>query len=320
MMPLHRLTAAALVGLVLSGGHPSRAGVPADAPVHQAGEHFERGVRLYEEQDWRAALIEFERAYALMARFQVLFNVAQCRYQLQDYAGALSAFGRYLADGGSKVSEDDRDRVQATIEDLRGRVAQVRVETDLGGAEITVDDVSVGTTPLSAPIVLSEGRRKIAASKPGHEAVVRFVDVAGRDSIAVKLVLGPPATSGTTLAAVQPPKGGKSIAPAIMAFGLGAVGIGVGSAFGLVAIKNKSDLDLVCSDRACPPAAQEQIDTFRRNAVVSTVGFSAGALGVAAGAFWLVFASSRGGSGSSPESGRLVPLLGPGLVGAAGSF
>jgi hypothetical protein len=320
MMPLHRLTAAALVGLVLCGGHPSWAGVPADPPVHQAGEHFERGVRLYEEQDWRAALIEFERAYALMARFQVLFNVAQCRYQLQDYAGALSAFERYLADGGSKVSEDDRDRVRATIEDLRGRVAQVRVETDVSGAEITVDDVLVGTTPLSAPVVLSEGRRKIAAGKPGHEPVTRFVDVAGRDSTAVKLVLPPLAAAGTTLATVKPPKGGKSIAPAVVALGLGAAGIGVGSVFGLVAIKNKSDLDLVCSDRACPSGAQEQIDIFRRNAMVSTVGFSAGALGIAAGVTWLVFASSRGGSGSSLDSGRLIPLLGPGLVGAAGSF
>jgi hypothetical protein len=320
MNSLHRLTAAALIGLVLCGGRSSRADAPADTPVHQAGEHFERGVRLYEEQDWRAALIEFERAYALIARFQVLFNVAQCRYQLQDYAGALSAFERYLADGGSKVSEGDRDRVRTTIEDLRGRVAQVRVEADVSGAEITVDDVLAGTTPLSAPVVVSEGRRKIAASKPGREPVTRVVDVAGRDSIAVKLVLPPLAASGPTLA-TKPPKGGKSIAPAIAAFGLGAAGIGVGSAFGLVAIKNKSDLDLVCSDRACPPAAQGQIDTFRRNAVVSTVGFSAGALGIAAGVTWLAFASSRGDSvASSPASGRLVPLLGPGLVGAAGSF
>jgi hypothetical protein len=165
MMPFRRLTAAALVGLVLGGARPSWAGAPADPPVQQAAEHFELGVRLYEEQDWRAALIEFERAYAVIARFQVLFNVAQCRYQLRDYAGALDAFARYLAEGGGKVPQDERDRVQATIEDLRGRVAQVRVETDVVGAEITVDDVRVGATPLAAPILLSEGRRKIAASK-----------------------------------------------------------------------------------------------------------------------------------------------------------
>jgi hypothetical protein len=319
MMRFHRLTAAALVGLVLCGGRPSWADVPSDPPVQKAAEHFERGVRLYEEQDWRAALIEFERAYALIARFQVLFNMAQCDYQLKDYAGALGAFEKYLRDGGGKVAEDERNRVQATIQDLRGRVAQVRVETDVSGAEVTVDDVPVGTTPLSSAILVSEGRRKIVASKPGHEQVARFVDVAGRDSISLALALGPPRASETPRLVVKPVRGAKSIAPAVAAFGLGAVGVGVGTAFGLVALRNKSDLDLVCSDRACPPAAQGQIDTLRRTAVVSTIGFSAGALGIGAGVALLVLSSHRE-SGSSLEAVRLYPLLGPGLVGAAGSF
>jgi hypothetical protein len=322
MIRLQRLTAAALCVLVLCSGRPSWASDPGDPPVQQAAEHFERGVRLYEEQDWRAALIEFERAYALIPRFQVLFNVAQCRYQLKDYAGARGAFERYLGEAGGKVAQDERDRVQATIEDLRGRVAQVRVETDASGAEITVDDVLVGTTPLPTPILLSEGRRKIAANRPGHEQVARFVDIAGRDSIAVKLVLGPLATPEMIRVTVRPPKSGKAIAPAVAAFGLGAAGVGVGTAFGLVAIRNKSALDLVCSDRACPPTARAQIDTLRRNAVVSTIGFSAGALGIGAGVAFLVFASSstHRDSGSPPESGRLFPFFGPGLVGAAGSF
>jgi hypothetical protein len=53
--------------------------------------------------------------------------------------------------------------------------------------------------------------------------------------------------------------------------------------------------------------------------VVSTIGFSAGALGIGAGVALLVLSSHRE-SGSSLEAVRLYPLLGPGLVGAAGSF
>jgi hypothetical protein len=321
MTPLHRLAAAAaMIGLVLSAEGPSRASVPDAPPVQQAAEHFQRGVQLYEEQDWRAALIEFDRAYSLIPRFQALFNVAQCRYQLEDYAGALGAFEKYLADGADSVPKDERDRVQSTIDDLRARIARVRVETDVGGAEITVDDAVVGTTPLSAAVLVSEGRRKIAASKSGYEPASRFVDVAGRDSIEVRLALHPiPAPVATRVDLVKPAKSGKTIAPAIAAFGLGAAGIGVGAAFGLAAIGNKSSLDLVCSNRACPPSAQGQIDALRRNAVVSTAGFSAGALGVAGGIAWLLFASGRRESAPPPDSG-LYPVLGPGLVGAGGSF
>jgi hypothetical protein len=288
------MTAAAAAGLLLGSAPPCRADAPPTAALHEAAGHFARGVELYEEQDWRAALIEFDRAYALAPRFQALYNVAQCHYQLKDYAGALGAFERYLAEGGDRVKEDQREKVKATIDDLRGRVADVRVETSVSGAEVTVDDVVVGTSPLSLPLRLSEGRRKIAASKAGLEPVSRFVDIAGGDATEVKLVLAPAATIVAPVvatpallrpAAASAPRG-RSIAPALVGFGLGAAGVGAGVAFGLVAVSTKNDLDRVCSDRACPPSAQAQIDTLRRDAVVSTVAFSVGALGVAAGAAW----------------------------------
>jgi hypothetical protein len=330
MRALGTLTAAALA-LLLSSGRPCQADVPPAPPVQAAGEHFARGVRLYEEQDWRAALIEFERAVTLAPRFEVLYNVAQCHYQLQDYAGALRAFERYLTDGGGQIEADERARVETTIEDLRGRVAQVRVETNVSGAEITVDDVVVGTTPLSEALLVSEGRRRVAASKPGFVPFSRFVDLAGRDTTAVNLVLAPIAmpTAAPAAAAAPPPatpspptppRGTRSVAPGLVALGIGAVGVGVGAAFGLVAVDNRNDLDRMCSDRACPPAAQGQISALQRDAVISTVGFAVGAAGVAAGAAWLLFAPGRGRTDSPGPSGRVHPVLAPGFVGATGSF
>jgi hypothetical protein len=294
--------------------------VPIDPAVHEAADHFERGVRLYEEQDWRAALIEFERAYSVRERYEVLYNIAQCRYQLQNYAGALTAFETYLTRGGTQIPPEQRERVQATIDDLRGRVARVLVVTDVSEAEITVDDVVVGTTPLSSPLVLSEGRRKITAKKVGHTSAFRYVDIAGKDSIEVKLLLGPGTPPEAAHAAVRRPEGGRSVAPVIAAASLAAVGIGVGTFFGITAMGDKSNLDLVCTNRACPPAAESQISTLRRNAVVSTVGFSVGVFGLGAGIAYLLFAPGRGSPGATPESGGVHPLLGPGVAGAVGSF
>jgi uncharacterized membrane protein len=45
--------------------------------TRDAGKHFQRGVSLYGEADYRAALIEFKRAYALAPNAAVLYHVGQ---------------------------------------------------------------------------------------------------------------------------------------------------------------------------------------------------------------------------------------------------
>ena len=294
----------------------------AHAKVHDAADHFERGVTLYEEHDFRAALIEFERAYSIAPHYAVLYNVGQCRYQLEDYAGSLAAFEKYLATGGTQGPADQRRRVEATVDDLRKRVARVLVTTDVDGAEISVDDVVVGTTPLASPLVVSEGRRKIGASKAGYATASRTVDVAGSDSTEAKLYLepttppvAPPRPLPATWVVVPPAHAAsRSVAPILAMFGLAAGGIGVGAVFGVLAVGNKNDLDLACQNRGCPPSSEAEIAALKRNAVISTVGFSIGTAGLVAGAAYLLLTPGR------TETGRVHPFIGPGYAGATGSF
>jgi hypothetical protein len=314
---------AVVAGLALGAPRPLLAGDgPVDPSVHEAADHFERGVKLYEEHDFRAALIEFERAYSVAPHYAVLYNVGQCRYQLQDYAGSLAAFEKFLATGGAQGSSDQRRRAEATLEDLRKRVARVAVTTDVDGAEVAVDDLVVGTTPLTSPLVVSEGRRKIVATKPGYATASRNVDVAGNDATEVALHLEPlaaPALAPPLMVAppavASPRRGGRSILPALTMFGLAAGGIGAGAVFGIVAMGNKNDLDTACSNRVCPASSESQIEALKRNSVISTVAFSVGAAGLVAGAAFLLFAPAP-----RTEAGRVHPFIGPGLAGAAGTF
>jgi hypothetical protein len=292
-----------------------------DAPVnpvlHDAASHFARGVKLYEELDWRAALIEFERAYSIAPHYAVLYNIGQCHYQLQDYAGALAAFEKYLALGGAQASADVAQRVKATVEELEGRVARVVVTTSVDAAEIAVDDVVVGRTPLPAPLVVSEGRRKISASRIGHATAVRTVDLAGNDSVEVNLRLEPLAHVAAVeppAAVPAPPRGGRSPVPLLTMFGLAAAGVGVGTVFGLLAMQDKSHLDAQCPDADCAPGTQSQLTTLKRNAVISTIGFSIGVSGLACGAGYLLLSPGR------TEPGGVRAFIGPGVAGAAGAF
>ena len=168
------------------------------AATREAAKHFQRGVSLYGEADYRAALVEFKRAYSIAPNATVLYNVGEAEFQLQDYAAALNTFDRYLAE--SPLTESHRSEVDNNVEVLRTRVGRLIVVSAPTGADITVDDQPAGKAPLDRPILVSIGRRKVVASMPGRPPLSRYVDVAADDNVTVALPLPVPAEADTTAA------------------------------------------------------------------------------------------------------------------------
>jgi tetratricopeptide (TPR) repeat protein len=160
------------------------------SPMEEAGKHFERGVGLYDEADYRAALVEFRRAYEIAPNAVVLYNIGETYYQLQNYAAALTALERYIAESGDAA--EHRADVAKTIETLKSRVGKVEISTNVPNCEITVDDEFIGKTPFTAPVPISIGRRKITAMRTGLPPDTRFVEVAAGDTVKAALSLVEP--------------------------------------------------------------------------------------------------------------------------------
>jgi tetratricopeptide (TPR) repeat protein len=246
--PLDKRLVAALVlaaAAVASGGARAEDGV---SPTREAGKHFQRGVALYAEADYRAALVEFKRAYATAPNASVLYNVGETQYQLQDYAAALTTFERYLAE--SNPSDPHRGEVEGSVEVLRARVGHVSITTVPPGADVLIDDQSVGRTPLDRPLLVSVGHRKITASLLGHSTVTRFVDVATDDNLSVTVPLpstvdGSSAAASTALAASAGAPESRSNTGAVLRT-VGWVGTGALAAgaitFGVLAARASSNL------------------------------------------------------------------------------
>ena len=159
------------------------------AAVKKAGKHFQRGVALYNETDYRAALVEFRRAYETAPNSAVLYNIGQTYYQLQSYAQALTTFERYLAESGDAATH--KKEVDDTVEILRSRVGKLQLAVNLDGCEISVDDELAGKTPIGEPVLVSIGRRKVIAMCEGRAAETRIVEVAAGDVLEVKIFLAP---------------------------------------------------------------------------------------------------------------------------------
>jgi hypothetical protein len=294
--------------------------------TRDAGKHFQRGVALYGEADYRAALVEFKRAYAISPNAAVLYNIGETQYQLQDYASALTTFERYLAESGQ--GDGHRGEVENDVEILRARVGHVGVVTIPPGADVTVDDQAVGRTPLDKPLLVSIGRRKITASMQGRPAVTRYVDVATDDNVAVTLQLSD--ASGGAAATAKHDTDATSAAHPTTADGshtlqiigwittgalaIGAIGTGVAAAH---------QSSVLQTDRNTYPQTAATLEQDAH--LVTTYSIIADSL--AAGAVLvggITLVSMLGGSSTSApkrgSTGEVQVVLGPSSAGIAGSF
>jgi len=162
----------------------------SDAGVREAASHFQRGVGLYREADYRGALVEFHRASELVPAPVTFYNIGETEFQLREYAEALAAFERYLAE--SAPDERHRAEVEASAGVLRTRIGLLLVTTVPAAADITVDDRPVGKTPFEKPLRVSIGHHRVVASLAGWPAVERYVDVAAEDNVSVQVSLAAP--------------------------------------------------------------------------------------------------------------------------------
>jgi len=292
-MTCRALSFAVLASLAILGGFASVAHAePPGSSIKDAGIHFQRGVALYTEADYRAALVEFRRAYDIAPNAAVLYNIGETYYQLQNYAAALLALQRYLVESGTTASH--RQEVEQTLDTLRARVGKIAITTNAVGCEITIDDELVGKTPLGDPVLVSIGRRKITARLGGRPAETRFVDVAAGDTVRIALSVGDPsglAPPGETTPIPAGPPGRRNLLPGWIATGI----LGAGAVTtGVLAILASRDLQ---DARNQYPVLRDDLDRkASRVKVLSIVGDALGIATVIVGGITLELALSQSSS------------------------
>src|SRR5690349_17758223 len=95
-------------GSVAAQTHPAPA--TAAPPVDEARSRFQKGVQLFHEGGYEAALAEFRKAYQLAPSYRLLYNIAQVHYELHDYVSALKSFRQYVVEGGTEIPADRREQ------------------------------------------------------------------------------------------------------------------------------------------------------------------------------------------------------------------
>ena len=195
----------------------------------EARERVRKGEGLFEAKNYDAALVEFERAYELIAhlpqRYLVLFNLGLCNEHMFRYTRAVDHYREFLK--LAPADDPARPQVEATLRLLDGLLATLRVESNVE-AEVWVDDLKVGTAP--GDVLIAGGRHTVEIRAAGHEAVLREMKLPSRSKQTWQVQLLP----------LRPSTG---LHPAYFWTGVGltVVALGAGTGLGLSAQSSSDD-------------------------------------------------------------------------------
>ena len=183
-----------------------------------------------------------------------------------------------------------RDAARTEAEALAKRVPTVTLVVS-GPPEATplrvaIDGASVRSETARLPRKVNPGEHTISVSAPGFEPTTAQVTIAEGEDRRVEVLL-PPSKEGTGGPVTHPSSTGGSSPPvlAIVAGGVGVVGLAIGIAAGVAGSSKHSTLSGECdgANGTCPPSAASDLDAFHSLRTGSTTGYVVGALGLVAG-------------------------------------
>lgn len=276
----------------------------------------DEALKLYESHDYEAAYDRFDKANRLLQAPTLELYMARCLLGLGKLASAYDHFHR----GAELELEDDapfqfvaaQKDARAALAKLEPRVPKLVVEVEGPTAvepSVTVDGHPVAADRLGEPLRLNPGEHRIEASAPGYGVVAATVALTEGATEVQRLRLLPSEASDRAGTGVP--------LPALVAFGVGGVGLVLGIVTGVMATTEADDIKSRCVDNHCPPEDEAQGDEAELRADLSTGGFVVAGLGAAAGlALTLWWPSSE-----EDDSGLTATVkLGPGHAAVAGTF
>lgn len=157
------------------------------AEKKEAATHYQRGISLFKEANYPAALSEFKAAYQAMPSWEVLFNLGLCQRRLFQYGAAIKSFDRYLAEGGPKVPADRRAAVDTELTQIRALTATVAIIVKGPTAKVSLDGELLGETPLNELALLGPGKHLVRAERDGCSPDEKTIEVVSGQAQAVEL-------------------------------------------------------------------------------------------------------------------------------------
>lgn len=299
------------------------------------------GIMLADQGKCAQAIEKLDRAEKLRHAPTTAVRLGECEINTGKVIAGTERLQRLIREGlpnnPPKSFVSAMERAQKVLDAGLPKIASLRVTLKApkdAKPSVTVDDEPMKDALVGTDSPVDPGPHVVTAKATGFLTATEKIELKDGETRGITLTLQAdpnykpepppkPITSPTTPPTGNPPVNadtssqGTSYLPWI-AFGVGAVGLGVGAVTGIIVAGKKSDLDAGCqADGRCPPSQQSTLDSANTMATVSTIGFIVGGLGVATGIVLLV---TKPGSSTGSAKPGARPIVGVGYAGVGGTF
>lgn len=160
---------------------------PADAYK----EHMDKGIKLYQDNNFNAAIAEFEAAYKIKPKAGPLINISLCQKGLFQYPKAIAVLEQALQKHADSMDEATKKAAQDAITEMRGLLGYVTVTLEPDYAKLTIDGEAQPDSAKKAPIPLGPGTHRLLAEAEGYASAEQSITLASGDKsaqVSLKLV------------------------------------------------------------------------------------------------------------------------------------
>jgi tetratricopeptide (TPR) repeat protein len=308
-MMLHRFPAhrAALRAALLAGLLSTQVAAQSRSDSTAAQALFDQAKKLMAEGHAAEACPRFEESQRLDPGSGTLLNLARCYEQLGRLSSAwnsyLEAASAARASGNAQREKEARKRAEALRPRLSNLVITIGPEVEATvGLEIARDGARIGEAQRGVPIPADQGEHTVAATAPGYVPWQTVIAVKGEGTTTTVNVPALAREATLVSAPVVAPPPPPEVAPiessssglgtqrtlALVAGGVGVVGLGVGTVFAFKSMSNHDEAEKYCQGIDCtdPRGVSAGNDAYAAGNV-ATVAMLVGAAGIAGGlALW----------------------------------
>lgn len=289
---------------------------------------FDQSIALMKAGSWREACPKLAESQRLDPAPGTLLYLGDCYEKTGKVATAWATFREAAAAAQASGQGQRAELAKTRAATLEPRLPHLHLELapDSNVEEVRLDGTALGRALWTSDLPIDPGDHVIVASAKEHKprTVTFQAEVSKVANVAVELLeadateaKAPPHPTLTPTPTFEPPAGSPDRPTAswrrpagLIVAGVGVVGLGVGTAFGLTSFSKWGDAEKLCPNDRCTHEGSALADDARSAAAASTIAFTVGLVLVAAGGL-LYFTSPK----SKLRAGIHLRLGQGGLVG-----
>src|SRR5512145_515102 len=318
-----------------------------------------QGIAAHRDGRYAEALDLFSRAETLVHAPPHLLYMARSAAKVGQLVRARELYLKLtreeLAANAPQAFRDAQTEARQEVKAIEPRLANLKIVVKAPQGltyKVEMDERTVSAAVVGVPFPADPGLHRLKATAPGYESKPVEVNLVEGGQGQAELVLAPTsaapsgagapgglASTGTGVPAQNVPN--PSVVPqeparaesgprtwmrpvSFAALGLGVVGLGAGTYFGLTSRSERKDADELANQCGSPCSKSDPLatgiankdDDARKHMTLSIVGFVVGGVGVATGATLFVLSSRQG----TQSARTIAPFIGWRSAGLSGTW